>query len=231
MQSLDEEIDLPHIYTMAVINDTVTELRTTIKQIIGRDVRLNKDQREFDNDPDLLKDQVEKLHIVCEQGKNFEDEILRIKNDFGLIDKYFSSEKIIKKHPNCVKSEYLEGKKVPHLKAELRVRKDVKLFELLGDVNLVIDEYLRHNSFRGENDTAHYFLKFQHNSFFVEVELFAEKQVFRNALRNVGMVLNSVRNTSKLFIVLFKSNSTACPTPEKGVTFLRLMFKKLMKWE
>lgn len=186
MQRLDEGINLPHIYTMAVINDTASEFRTAVKQIIGRGVRLNKEQREFDHETNSLKAQTEKLHIVCDQGKNFEDEILRIQKDFGLNDKYFCSEQIIKNHPNKVKSEYLAGKTVPRLKAEMRVRKDQNLFELLGDVVRVVEDYVKYNCFREEDKAGRYFLKFQPNSFFVEVELFAEKQVFHNEIRNAG---------------------------------------------
>jgi type III restriction enzyme len=93
MQRLDEGIDLPNIYTMAVINDTESNFQTSVKQIIGRGVRLNKDKREFDDSQDSLIQQSEKLHIVCDQGKSFQDVILRIQQEFGLNSKYLSFDK------------------------------------------------------------------------------------------------------------------------------------------
>src|SRR5204862_3085989 len=109
MQRLDEGIDLPNIYSMAVVADNLTEFKTAVKQIIGRGVRLGKEKREFDNTTDELLAQAEKLHVVCDQGAAFEEVILSIQKEFGLTDKYLSIEGERKKTINRAKSDRLEG--------------------------------------------------------------------------------------------------------------------------
>src|SRR5690606_39081236 len=141
MQKLDEGIDLPNIYAMAVINDTDTEFKTSVKQIIGRGVRLNKDYREFDDEDDILLQQSERLHIVCDKGKNFEEQIEAIQKEFGLIDKYLSYEKDKKQVVNSAKSHLLDGKYLPHIKADLKVKEEnghkVSLIDLISDTNAI----------------------------------------------------------------------------------------------
>src|SRR5690606_4603925 len=71
---LNEGIDMPNIYTMVVINDTPTEFKTAVKQIVGRGVRLNKEKRVHDDvTNDILLTHTEKLHIVCDKGAAFEE--------------------------------------------------------------------------------------------------------------------------------------------------------------
>ena len=186
MQRLDEGIDMPNIYTMAVIQDTRTDLKTSVKQIVGRGVRLNKEKREFDNETDLLKTQSEKLHVICDKGKNFEEVILSIQKEFGLTDKYLSSESPGKKVWNQAKSELLAGKSVPHIKAELKVLPGVKLLDLISDVDSIVAEYIRHNCFKDQNGADKYFIKFHPNSFFVEIDMFSEENKFHREMRNAG---------------------------------------------
>lgn len=186
MQRLDEGIDLPNIYTMAVIQDTLTDLKTSVKQIVGRGVRLNKEKREFDNETDLLKAQSEKLHVICDRGKNFEEVILSIQKEFGLTDKYLSSESPGKNVWNRAKSELLEGKTVPNIKAELKAIPGMKLLDLISDVDTIAAEYIRHNCFKDQNGAEKYFLKFHPNSFIVEIDMLAEENKFHREIRNAG---------------------------------------------
>ena len=124
MEKLDEGIDLPNIYTMAVINDTVSDFKTSVKQIIGRGVRLAKEKREFDEEKiDILKTQAEKLHVVCDQGKNFEEVILAIQHEFGLTDKYLSMDKPRKALINRAKSDRLDQRYIPHIRADFKAKR------------------------------------------------------------------------------------------------------------
>lgn len=188
MQRLDEGIDLPNIYSMAVVADNLTEFKTSVKQIIGRGVRLSKEKREFDETSDLVLAQAEKLHVVCDQGAAFEEVILSIQKEFGLTDKYLSIERERQKVINHAKSERLEGLFLPEIKADLKARPNVMLMDLVRDVDKIADEYVKHNCFR-KNETddpdipTGTFLKFNPGAFFVEVDLFADQKIFHQQLR------------------------------------------------
>ena len=188
MQRLDEGIDLPNIYSMAVVADNLTEFKTSVKQIIGRGVRLGKEQREFDETSDLVLAQAERLHVVCDQGAAFEEVILSIQKEFGLTDKYLSIERERRKVINHAKSDRLEGLFLPEIKADLKARQNVLLMDLVRDVKKVADEYVKHNCFQknetDDHDTpAGTFLKFTPGAFFVEVDLFADEKIFHQQLR------------------------------------------------
>ena len=186
MQRLDEGIDLPNIYSMAVINDTISDFKTSVKQIIGRGVRLNKESREFDDLGDSLKQQAEKLHIVCDQGANFEEVIQSIQKEFGLTDKYLSLDKEKKMILNRAKSDLLDKRFIPHIKADFRVKENVNLFDLINDTETVITNFLENNCFAGEDDEIKRFLKYRPDSFFQEVDIFADKSVYHKQLQQSG---------------------------------------------
>lgn len=190
MQKLDEGIDLPNIYAMAVINDTDTEFKTSVKQIIGRGVRLNKDYREFDDSDDVLLQQAEKLHIVCDMGKNFEEQIQAIQKEFGLIDKYLSYDKEKKQVDNKVKSHLLDGKYLPHIKADFKVKEEngqkVNLMEIIENTNSIVESFTDDNCFSGENDENKRYIKYKPSSFFAEVDIFADEKEYHHQIQNAG---------------------------------------------
>lgn len=194
MQRLDEGIDLPNIYSMAVVADNLTEFKTAVKQIIGRGVRLGKEKREFDESADKMLAQAEKLHVVCDQGAAFEEVILSIQKEFGLTDKYLSIERERKKIVNHAKSDLLEGLFLPSIKADFKARPDVQLMGLVRDVEKVVDEFVKYNCFsKPDEDSAlpdeippGVFFKFTPGSFFVEVDVFADQKVFHKQMRDVG---------------------------------------------
>ena len=197
MQKLDEGIDLPNIYTMAVINDNESNFKTSVKQIIGRGVRLNKDKREFDDDVNLLRQQAEKLHIVCDQGKNFEDVITAIQQEFGLNNKYLSFDKPKQVITNRVKSELLKGKYVPHIKADFKVIEGVSLINLINDIDTVVDRFMEDNCFPGKNDQVKRFIKYRPDSFFLEVDIFADEKEYHSQLQQSGGVETILQLTEK----------------------------------
>lgn len=186
MQRLDEGIDLPNIFSMAVINDTETDFKTSVKQIIGRGVRLNKDKREFDDEKDALKANAEKLHIVCDQGKNFQEVIEAIQQEFGLNNKYLSFDKVRKPLMNKAKSDLLTGKYIPHIRADLKAKQDVNLMSLITNVQGITTKFTEDNCFEGENDTAKRFLKYRPEQFFLEVDIFSDKNVYHKQIKEKG---------------------------------------------
>lgn len=203
MQRLDEGIDLPNIYTMAVINDTETNFKTSVKQIIGRGVRLNKDVREFDDEENALLQQSEKLHIVCDQGKNFEEVITAIQQEFGLNNKYLSYDKPKRSTTNRAKSELLKGKYLPHIKADFKAKEGVSLINLINDTETIVSKYTEDNCFAGENDEVKSFIKYRPDSFFLEVDIFADKKEYHKQLQQSGGVATTLSITDKEFKAIY----------------------------
>jgi len=197
MQRLDEGIDLPNIYTMAVINDTETNFKTSVKQIIGRGVRLNKDVREFDDEENALLQQSEKLHIVCDQGKNFEEVITAIQQEFGLNNKYLSYDKPKRPTTNRAKSELLKGKYLPHIKADFKAKEGVSLINLINDTETIVSKYTEDNCFAGENDEVKSFIKYRPDSFFLEVDIFADKKEYHKQLQQSGGIATTLSISDK----------------------------------
>ena len=186
MQRLDEGIDLPNIFSMAVINDNTSDFKTSVKQIIGRGVRLNKDKREFDEDTNLLRANSEKLHIVCDQGKNFEEVILAIQKEFGLNNKYLSFDKEKLPVINKVKADLLADKKIPRIKADFKRKPEVDLIGLIKDVETIVNRFVEDNCFEGEDDEIKRFLKYRPDTFFVEVDVFSDKEIYHKQIQQGG---------------------------------------------
>lgn len=178
---LNEGIDMPNIYTMVIINDTPSEFKTSVKQIVGRGVRLNKLQRDYDEveDNDLLT-HTEKLHIVCDKGASFEEVVLQIQQEFGLNDKTFAmergAEEVIE---NPVKTEKLKGIQLPKITIDFKRKKGANIQEVITNYDKIINDFLASNSFSREIDSENKsFLKYTPNSFFTEVDLFTNEEVF-----------------------------------------------------
>ncbi|MBI5189939.1 MAG: DEAD/DEAH box helicase family protein [Nitrospirae bacterium] len=197
MQRLDEGIDLPNIYSMAVISDTASGFKTSVKQIIGRGVRLNKDMREFDEDENPILQQAEMLHIVCDQGKNFEEQIIAIQREFGLSNKYISYDKEKQTVANHSKSELLEKRFIPHIKADFRVKEGANLISLINDADTIVNRFIEDNCFAGPQDDIKRFIKYRPDSFFIEVDVFADKNVYHKQLQQTGGVITPLTLGSK----------------------------------
>jgi superfamily II DNA or RNA helicase len=178
---LNEGIDMPNIYTMVVINDNPSDFKTSVKQIVGRGVRLNKFEREYDEveDNDLLT-HVEKLHIICDKGASFEEVVLEIQKEFGLTDKTFAlergNEEVI---DNVLKQEKIKGIQIPKIKIDFKRKRDVNIMDVITNYTKIINDYLASNSYNREVDGLNSkFLKYTPDSFFTEVDLFADEELF-----------------------------------------------------
>jgi superfamily II DNA or RNA helicase len=94
VKKLEEGWNVDGVYTILILNYGQSEIRTYVKQLIGRGLRLPKEKRE--NFRDSLLDQTETLHVICEKGNNFAEFIDQIKKDLELsgdsIDIEFQSE-------------------------------------------------------------------------------------------------------------------------------------------
>lgn len=197
MQRLDEGIDLPNIFSMAVINDNNSDFKTSVKQIIGRGVRLNKDKREFDDDANIFKANAEKLHIVCDQGKNFEEVILAIQKEFGLNNKYLSFDKEKSPVINKAKSDLLKNRSIPRIKADFKRKPEVDLLGLIKDTETIVNRFIDDNCFEGAEDDVKRFLKYRPDSFFVEVDVFSDKEVYHKQIQQGGGIPTTLTISDK----------------------------------
>lgn len=178
---LNEGIDMPNIYSMVVINDKATDFKTSVKQIVGRGVRLNKEQREHDDveDNDLLTHS-EKLHIVCDKGASFEEVVLQIQHEFGLNDKTFSMERG-EEHTieNPVKKEKLKGIQIPRIKIDFKRKQGISIKDVIENYDKIIEDYTTANCFnRSIEEESTSFIKYTPESFFTEVDLFTDEKTF-----------------------------------------------------
>ena len=178
---LNEGIDMPNIYTMVVINDTPSEFKTSVKQIVGRGVRLNKFEREYDNveDNDLLT-HTEKLHIICDKGASFEEVVLEIQKEFGLTDKTFAMERgheeVI---DNPIKKDKIKGIQIPKIKIDFKRKQDANILDVIKNYDKIISDYLESNSFSREIDGVKTkFLRYTPDNFFTEIDLFTDENMF-----------------------------------------------------
>ncbi|HNM04543.1 MAG TPA: DEAD/DEAH box helicase family protein, partial [Leptospiraceae bacterium] len=187
IKRLDEGIDLPNIYTIAVINDNDSDFKTSVKQIIGRGVRLPKLTREYDDEIDILQSQSEILHIICDRGKNFEKIIDDIKAELDLNEFLFSNNSKHKvKEINRVKKHLLKNKRIPIIKAMDKTRKDVTLEGLMSDISAVVHSYTQHNCSENQEKTK-VFLKFAPNSFFTIIDIFSDDFTFLKEMEKNGI--------------------------------------------
>jgi hypothetical protein len=204
IKMLDEGIDIPSIYTMAVVKDNATDLVTSIKQIIGRGVRLNKEKRVYDHTEDPWFEQAELLHVICDRGAAFDTVIAAIQSAFGLTERHIMVERSgADKTRNMVKKHLLEKRWWPQLRADLVVREGTKLLELLGDVDGIESDYLDANCFYKGEVSDLPMLKFKPSAFFVELDIFCDPAVYREQLLAVGGTLGRLSSDEDLWKDIF----------------------------
>ena len=178
---LNEGIDMPNIYSMVIINDTPSEFKTSVKQIVGRGVRLNKEQREYDDiaDNDLLT-HTEKLHIICDKGASFEEVVLQIQQEFGLNDKTFAferGEEVTIENP--VKKDKLKNIQIPKITIDFKRKDGASIKKVIENYDKIITDYTESNCFNRElDDVNSKFLKYTPNNFFTEIDLFTDEATF-----------------------------------------------------
>ena len=229
MQRLDEGIDIPNIFSMAVINDNNSDFKTSVKQIIGRGVRLNKDKREFDDDPDILKSNAEKLHIVCDQGKNFEEVIIAIQKEFGLNNKYLSFDKEKSLVINKAKLDLIKNKSIPRIKADFKRKPEVDLLGLIKDTETIVNRFIDDNCFEGEKDNIKRFLKYRPDRFFVEVDVFSDKEIYHKQIQQGGGIATTLKITEKDTKTIYSKvlkNLPCLPDTETSKTAFRNYINK-----
>ncbi len=84
--------NIDNVYTILILSNTPGSIKTYIKQLTGRGLRLYKEKREFDNNENLMLQQKELLHMICEKGSNFKKFIDEVRQDLGLSVGNFSGD-------------------------------------------------------------------------------------------------------------------------------------------
>ena len=87
---------------------------------------------------------------------------------------------------NKAKSELLTGKYIPYIKADIKAKQDFSLISLITNVQELPQILLRDNCFEGENDNAKRFLKYRPEQFFLEVDVFSDKNIYHKQIIEKG---------------------------------------------
>jgi type III restriction enzyme len=90
--------NIDNVYTILILSNNEGEIKTNVKQLIGRGLRLLREKRIYDETEDKLKQEEELLHVICEQGNNFAKFVEDIRKEIGLNSENFRTNiKIIPK--------------------------------------------------------------------------------------------------------------------------------------
>ncbi|MCB1188841.1 MAG: S24 family peptidase [Leptospiraceae bacterium] len=113
--------------------------------------------------------------------------INEIKEEFNLNEKLFSYN--TKKQPftNKVKSDLIEEQKLPKIKAWDKVRKNIKLQDLMNDTEAVIHSYIQHNCSVDKEDGERIYLKYVPIPFFTIVDIFGDDFKFLQEMKKLGI--------------------------------------------
>jgi len=112
IKKLEEGWDIQNPYTILILSLSQGPMKTYVKQLIGRGVRLFREKRRYDDLTNFLAKQQEILHVVCEKGTNFEKFIEEIRNELGLSQDSLETEKIEEIQKNRTVSEFQKYNKL-----------------------------------------------------------------------------------------------------------------------
>jgi len=149
--------NIDNVYTILILSNNTGEIKTNVKQLIGRGLRLLREQRIYDNSDDKLKQEEEILHIICEQGNNFAKFIEEIRNEIGLNADNFRANLIeVSKENKTTVQDIMKYNdlKLPLIKMESEATIE-KAEEILADLKydkLDLDEFVKKISHTPWND-------------------------------------------------------------------------------
>lgn len=94
IKKLEEGWDLQNPYTILILsNSTSPFVKTYVRQLIGRGVRLFREKREKGDLAGMLDEHQEVLHVVCNRGTSFHEFIEDIRQEMGLSRENLEEEK------------------------------------------------------------------------------------------------------------------------------------------
>lgn len=91
--------NIDNVYTILILTNNQGNVKTYVKQLIGRGLRLYKGVRTLDDSTDLLENEEEILHVVCAKGNNFGKFVEEIEKE---LDAEIESEPKLKTEKNLI---------------------------------------------------------------------------------------------------------------------------------
>ena len=93
--------NIDNIYTILILTNNQGNVKTYVKQLIGRGLRLYKGMRTLDDSTNLLENEEEILHVICAKGNNFGKFVEEIEKE---LDAEIESEPKLKTEKNLLSS-------------------------------------------------------------------------------------------------------------------------------
>lgn len=136
-----EGVDYDNFYTIVVLGDTIENVGLAAAQLIGRGLRLYKENREYDILDCDIKEQSEILHIICERGKRFDKIIDNIRKNMELSQGSIEIPAEEEEKTNKVRIQLIDDYKLPILKIR-PVSTGITFEKALKDKKLSIEEFV-----------------------------------------------------------------------------------------
>lgn len=136
VKKLEEGWDLVNPYTILILhNGTGGEVRTYVRQMIGRGVRLFREQRIQGDLSGRLEEQQEILHVISNKGSNFDLFISNLREEMGLSGEDFKEETFSVEKSNKINMLFEENhsKLIPLIELKRKFSPSPDLF--LKDLN------------------------------------------------------------------------------------------------
>jgi type III restriction enzyme len=137
-----EGVDYDNFYTIVVLGDTVENVSLAAAQLIGRGLRLYKENREFDILGHDLKEQSEILHIICERGRRFEQIVEDIRKKLGLLQGTVEIPTEEEDRENKVNKKIVDDYEIPVLRIR-PIATGMSFEQALKDKSLSIDAFIK----------------------------------------------------------------------------------------
>ena len=197
VKKLEEGWDLLNPYTILILhNDTSGTVKTYVKQMIGRGVRLFREKRIHGDLSGLLEEQQEILHVVTNRGSSFDQFIKSIREEMGLSSDTFKEETKREEIKNIIqpKFERAFSETVPifELRRNLSIRQQ-DFFEELTYDGLQFPQWVAENT-RIEN--GYRFFTFADTEKATEIDLLQNERLDRgvhsNKLSDLTIDINEI---------------------------------------
>lgn len=138
--------NIDNVYTILILSNNEGEIKTNVKQLIGRGLRLFREKRIYDESEDKLRKEEELLHVVCEQGNNFAKFIEQIRDDLGFSSDNFGREVKFQNVENKIDPQYnfkFTALKLPLIArvSEPTIDSPKELLKKLGYKDLELDSF------------------------------------------------------------------------------------------
>ena len=141
--------NIDNVYTILILSNNEGHIKTNVKQLIGRGLRLFREKRIYDESENKLKIEEELLHVVCEQGNNFGKFVEQIRAEIGLSSDNLKGELKTEEKKNSVNDEFKDIQRFNKLKlpiierqSEPKIDDPNKLVKELNFKNLELESFV-----------------------------------------------------------------------------------------